>query len=40
MDGIGTYTLKPEFTTQRQVEKYFAELELNDENVNLKQGLL
>ena len=35
----GKYKLKPEFSTQRQVEKHFSSLELSDENGNLKQGL-
>ena len=37
--GHNNYELKPEFSTQRQVETYFGGLEDNDENSNLRQGL-
>ena len=40
LDGAGNqYTLKPEFATQRQVEAYFDNLEINEENNHLRQGL-
>src|SRR5664280_1439316 len=35
----GTYSLKPEFATQRLVEDHFAQLEPNPRNKNLQQGL-
>ncbi len=35
----GTYSLKPEFTTQRSVEKHFAALEASRRNAKLKEGL-
>jgi 4-alpha-glucanotransferase len=38
-DGFGGYNLRPEFATQRQVERYFAALEASDRNAKLKQGL-
>ncbi len=38
-DGFGQYTLKPEFTTQRQVEQYFNTLEKDDQHDKVKQGL-
>ncbi len=38
-DGPDNYKLKPAFSTQRQVENYFAELEDNDHNNLLKQKL-
>jgi 4-alpha-glucanotransferase len=38
-DGYGNYTLKNEFNTQLQVEKYFANLEQNDFNKKIKQSL-
>jgi 4-alpha-glucanotransferase len=38
-NDFGTYDLKPEFDTQRKVEKYFAAPETNEENENLKTGL-
>ncbi len=37
--GDGTYELKPEFATQRQVEQYFAALEATADNGRIKQGL-
>jgi 4-alpha-glucanotransferase len=37
--GDGSYTLKPEFSTQRQVETYFAGQEANDDNTHVRQGL-
>lgn len=37
--GDGTYELKPEFATQRQVEQYFAALEATEDNGRIKQGL-
>jgi 4-alpha-glucanotransferase len=37
--GDGTYELKPEYATQRQVEQYFAGQEITDENLRIKQGL-
>jgi 4-alpha-glucanotransferase len=35
----GTYELKPEFATQRQVERHFGKSELNDQDKDLRQGL-
>jgi 4-alpha-glucanotransferase len=35
----GGYSLRDEFGTQRQVERYFATLELSEQNAKLKQGL-
>jgi len=35
----GTYSLKPEFATQRAVEKYFASRKTGDSEVRLKEGL-
>ncbi|HWX22556.1 MAG TPA: 4-alpha-glucanotransferase [Candidatus Binatia bacterium] len=35
----GQYGLKPEFGTQRQVERHFASLEDNEQNQRLKEGL-
>jgi 4-alpha-glucanotransferase len=35
----GIYSLKPEFTTQRQVEDYFAAREANERNAKIKIGL-
>jgi 4-alpha-glucanotransferase len=37
--AIGTYALKPEFATQRDVEGYFASLEKGKRNEQLKEGL-
>ena len=37
--GDGTYELKPEFATQRQVEQYFTTQEATDDNLRVKQGL-
>lgn len=37
--GDGTYELKPEFATQRQVEQYFKDEELSDDNARIRQGL-
>jgi 4-alpha-glucanotransferase len=37
--GLGNYTLRPKFATQRQVEHHFAALEDNDQNRRLKEGL-
>jgi 4-alpha-glucanotransferase len=37
--GDGNYSLKEEYNTQRQVEAYFATLEQDDENNNIRQGL-
>jgi 4-alpha-glucanotransferase len=37
--GNHHYVLKPEFSTQRQVEKYFKDLEENTENKNIREGL-
>ncbi len=37
--GDGLYTLKPEFATQRQVEKCFAKADATETNQRLKQGL-
>jgi 4-alpha-glucanotransferase len=37
--GNYSYELKEEFSTQLQVEEYFAKLEQNEENKNLQQGL-
>ncbi len=39
VDGFGQYTLKPEFTTQRQVEQYFNTLEKDEQHDKVKQGL-
>jgi len=38
-NGGGTYSLKLEFATQQQVEKYFACREKNDRNTRLRLGL-
>jgi 4-alpha-glucanotransferase len=38
-EGMGFYSLKPEFATQRQVELHFAGLEDNEENRRVKEGL-
>ena len=38
-DGSDNYSLKPEFATQRQVEKHFAAREQTPENKKLKLGL-
>jgi 4-alpha-glucanotransferase len=38
-DASGNYSFKPEFASQRQVEKYFAQLPENPENTRLKLGL-
>jgi len=35
----GQYSLKPEFATQRQVERHFAAQEQNEKNAKLKTGL-
>jgi 4-alpha-glucanotransferase len=35
----GMYSLKPEFATQRQVEKYFASLDEDKRDARLKEGL-
>ena len=37
--GAGNYSLKPEFATQRQVEKHFAARDRNERNEKIKQGL-
>ncbi|MDF2192666.1 4-alpha-glucanotransferase [Paraflavitalea sp. CAU 1676] len=37
--GDGTYELKPEFATQRQVEQYFAGHESTEDNLRIRQGL-
>lgn len=37
--GNHNYELKPEFSTQRQVEKYFKALEKNTDNKNIQEGL-
>jgi 4-alpha-glucanotransferase len=37
--GRGAYSLKPDFATQRQVEKYFAGQSANERNGKLKIGL-
>ena len=37
--GYEHYALKPEFDTQRKVEKYFDQLQASDENHRLKHGL-
>lgn len=39
IDGLGQYTLKPEFATQRQVEQYFHTLEKDEQHDKVKQGL-
>jgi 4-alpha-glucanotransferase len=38
-DHKGNFSLKPQFTTQRQVEQHFAALEQNAYNENIKIGL-
>lgn len=38
-DGFGSYNLKNEFATQKQVEKYFENKEQNSFNEKIKQGL-
>jgi 4-alpha-glucanotransferase len=38
-DKAGTYSLKPEFATQRQVETHFSAQPKNDRNTRLKTGL-
>ncbi len=38
-DRFGNHTLKPEFSTQREVERHFAALEDTEANRKLKQGL-
>ncbi len=38
-NASGIYSLKPEFTTQRQVEGYFAAREANERNAKIKIGL-
>ncbi|MGO9113980.1 MAG: 4-alpha-glucanotransferase, partial [Thermoguttaceae bacterium] len=38
-DGFGNLDLKPDFATQRQVEKHFAALKPDDANGKIKQGL-
>ena len=38
--GNGHYELKPEFSTQRQIEDHFSALESTDELAKLKQGLM
>ncbi|WP_235921020.1 4-alpha-glucanotransferase [Foetidibacter luteolus] len=38
-DGSGNYLLKPEFSTQRQIENYFGGFEKNAHNAWLKQSL-
>ncbi|HYE55393.1 MAG TPA: 4-alpha-glucanotransferase [Chitinophagaceae bacterium] len=38
-EGNGNYSLREEYSTQRQVEAYFATQEENDDNVNIRQGL-
>ncbi|HEY0679809.1 MAG TPA: 4-alpha-glucanotransferase [Chitinophagaceae bacterium] len=37
--GNGNYSLKEEYDTQRKVETWFATLDQNEENNNIKQGL-
>jgi 4-alpha-glucanotransferase len=37
--GLGNYALKPEFATQRQVERHFAALDPSAYHAKLKQGL-
>ncbi len=39
LNGDGNYSLKPEFTTQRQVESHFAKLKPSAQNDKLKEGL-
>jgi len=38
-DGFGNLELKPEFATQRQVEKHFAAMKPDDADQRIKQGL-
>ena len=38
-DGSSSYQLKPEFATQRQVERYFSGLESTAQNQAVRQGL-
>lgn len=37
--GVGQYSLKPEFDTQRKVEAYFDALPASDENIRHRNGL-
>ncbi len=39
-DGHGSYTLKPEFDTQRKITEYFATKEKNEKNSRLCDGLI
>lgn len=39
VDGFGQYTLKTEFSTQRQVEQYFNTLEKDEQHDKVRQGL-
>ncbi len=38
-EGGGTYSLKPEYSTQRQVEQHFAGLDQDEHHQKIKQGL-
>ncbi|HYG33975.1 MAG TPA: 4-alpha-glucanotransferase, partial [Clostridia bacterium] len=38
-DRFGSYSLKPEFATQRQVEQFFAQAAHNQQNDRLREGL-
>lgn len=38
-NGYGSYVLRPEYATQRQVEAYFATLERDDHHAKIRQGL-
>ncbi len=37
--AFGIYELRPEFSTQRQVEEHFADVDANDATASLRQGL-
>jgi len=38
-DGFNSYTLKPEYSTQRLVEQHFATLENDEQHAKIQQGL-
>lgn len=38
-DGFGSYTLKPEYATQRLVEQHFLTLEQDEQHMKIQQGL-
>src|SRR4030095_6416058 len=37
--GDGTYSMKPEYSTQKQVDKHFEKAPHNEENERIKHGL-